>query len=154
MLSASLDSTIDLRVDGLSRIIFDKRELKAAIRKGGAVVRVESRRLIASRAISSAGGLPGRISGIMQRSIKTKVGSGGGYAKVQPTMTSEMRADTRSQKYPNGAFYPAFLILGTRRGLRPRKDFMVQALTNKNFEIRAAIRLSLRNALTAGVNRL
>ncbi|MFA6076346.1 MAG: hypothetical protein WC778_11015 [Negativicutes bacterium] len=128
---------VRITVDGINRLRFDKRELKAAFRKGGAVVRKEARRLIASRAVSSAGSFPGYNSGAMSRSIKVKVGSGGGYVRVMPTKTSEMGAD----------YYPAFLMVGTRRGLRPRKDFMVQALDNKQSEIKAAIMASLQNAI-------
>ena len=135
----SLDN-IRITVDGFDRFLFDKRELKAAIRKGGAVVRKEARRLIASRAISAAGEIPGYQSGAMSRSIKIKIGSGGGYARVMPTKTSEM----------GPAYYPAFLMVGTRRGLRPRKDFMVKALDNKQSEIRAAITAALANAIRTG----
>jgi hypothetical protein len=35
-----------------NRLMFDKRELKAAMRKSGVIVRAEARRLISSRAIS------------------------------------------------------------------------------------------------------
>ena len=139
-----------MRVEGFDRLLFDKRELKAAIRKGGAVVRKEARRLIARKAISSAGEIPGKLTGAMQNSIKVKVGSGGGYARVMPTMTQEMINNTKSAKYPRGAYYPAFLFYGTSRGLRPRKDFMVQALDNKQFEIRAAITAALANAIRTG----
>lgn len=130
---------ISIRVEGLDHIIFAKRELKAAIRKGGAEVRKEARRLIARRAISAAGEFPGYDSGAMSRSIKVKVGSGGGYAKVGPTLTAEMGED----------FYPAFLFYGTRRGLKPRKNFMIQALDNKRAAIQAAIAASLAKSLSA-----
>lgn len=141
---------VKITVEGFTKIHFEKRELKTALRKGGAVVRTEARRLIASKAISGAGDLPGRATGAMQRSIKVNVGSGGGYARIMPYMTPEMRANTQSKKYPQGVFYPAFLMLGTRRGLKPRKDFMQQALDNKQLEIRSAITASLQNALRAG----
>jgi hypothetical protein len=131
----SLD--IRITVDGFNRLLFDKRELKKAFRKGGAVVRKEARRLISSRAVSGAGELPGYDSGAMSRSIKVKAGSGGGYVKIMPYKTSEMGSD----------FYPAFLMIGTSRGLQPRKDFMVQALDNKQVEIRAAIHAALVNAI-------
>ena len=132
-------SEIRIDIDGFDRILFKKSELKRAIRKGGAVVRQESRRLIARRAISGAGEFPGRDTGAMMRSIKVKVGSGGGYAKVMPYKTSDMGDD----------FYPAFLFYGTSRGLEPRKNFMVAALDNKQAAIRAEIRRSLARALIA-----
>lgn len=130
-------SDIRIQIPEFRHIIFDKRELKAAIRKGGGIVRSEARRLIARRAVSAAGEIPGYDSGAMSRSIKIKVGTGGGYARIMPTKTAEM----------GGEFYPAFLAVGTRRGLRPRKDFMQVALDNKQFQVRAAIVLALQNAL-------
>jgi hypothetical protein len=128
---------IKIRVKGFKGIDFDKRELKAAIRKGGAVVQKEARRLVARRAISGAGDFPGYDSGAMSRSIKVKVGSGGGYAVVMPFRTTEMGKD----------FYPPYLIYGTSRGLKKRKDFMQQALINKQAQIRLAIRLSIFRAI-------
>lgn len=135
-------TSLDIRitVEGINRLLFDKRELKKAFRKGGAVVAKESRRLIASRAISSAGQFPGYDTGTMSKSIKVKAGSGGGYVRVMPYKTLAMGDD----------FYPAFLMVGTRNGLRPRKDFMVQALDNKQTEIRAAIHAALVNAIRVG----
>lgn len=133
-----LDATIT--VEGFDRIIFKKAELKRAIRFGGAVVRREARRLISRRAVSAAGEFPGRDSGAMMRSIRVKVGSGGGYAVVSPYKTAEM----------TGEFYPALLMSGTSHGLKPRKNFMKSALDNKQAVIRAAISASLAKSLVAG----
>ena len=129
---------IRIEVEGFDRIIFNKRELKKAIRQGGAVVRAEARRLVSKRAISAPGEFPGLQSGALKRSIKLKVGSGGGYAKVMPYKMPEMNH-----------FYAAYLINGTSRGLRPRKDIMTSALDNKQEQIRARIRQALNNALQA-----
>ena len=152
MIHVQQQNNIDfrMRVEGFDRLLFDKRELKAAIRKGGAVVRKEARRLIARKAVSGDGEFPGKLTGAMQNAIKVKVGSGGGYAKVMPYMTQQMINNSKSAKYPGGAFYPAFLLVGTRRGLRPRKDFMQAALDNKQSEIRAAITAALANAIRTG----
>ena len=131
-------SDIKITVEGLDQIIFDKRELKKAIRAGGAVVRREARRLIAKRAVSSPGEFPGYMSGALSRSIKVKVGTGGGYAKIMPYKTKQMKT-----------FYAAYLNAGTSRGLKPRKNFMTAALENKQVKIRAAIRAALSHALMA-----
>jgi len=144
---ANVITSTSIKIDGFNRLIFDKRELKAAIRKGGNVVKTEARRLIARRAVSGAGDLPGRVTGAMSKSIKTNVGSGGGYVRVMPYMTEEMRKYTATKKNPKGSFYPAFLFYGTSRGLKPRKDFMLQALDNKQVQIRSAISASLLNAI-------
>ena len=141
---------VEIDIDGFTRIYFEKKELKAALRKSGVVVRKEARRLIASHAISAAGQFPGSKTGAMSKSIKIKVGSGGGYVKVMPYMTPMMASNSASKNNPDGEFYPAFLMVGTRRGLQPRKDFMVQALDNKQAEIKATIRAALQNALITG----
>lgn len=130
---------VNIKVKSFDRLWFDKRELKAAIRTGGKVVQKEARRLIANRAVSGAGEFPGYDTGAMSRAIKVKVGSGGGYAKVAPVKTGEIGKD----------YYPAYLIQGTSRGLKKRRDFIVQALENKRLQIRLAIRLSMINAIRA-----
>lgn len=126
-------------VEGFNRLTFEKRELKSAIRKSGALVRSEARRLIAKRAISKAGEFPGYDSGAMSRAIKVKSGSGGGYVKVMPYKTAEM----------GDHFYPAYLNYGTSHGLKPRKNFMTAALENKQFVIRHAISAALRKGIKA-----
>ena len=126
-----------ITVDGFDRVIFQRRELKGALRKGGQIVRRKARRLIARLAVSEAGGFPGYDTGAMSRSIKIVLGSGGGYVRIAPYKTAEM-----------DEFYPAFLVHGTRRGIEPRKDFMQAALDNKQAECRAAIREALQRALS------
>ena len=130
--------TVSIQVEGFDRIIFNKREIRAAIRAGAREVQREARRLIARRAISQAGDFPGYDSGAMSRSIKIKMGTGGGYAKIMPYMTPQM-----------SAFYPAFLEYGTNRGLKPRRNFMVAALDNKRTAIHAAIAGALARSLEA-----
>lgn len=129
---------VNIQIQGFHRLYFDKRELKAAIRKGSREVQKEARRLIANRAVSQAGEFPGMDTGEMSRQIKTKVGSGGFYAKVSPHKSEEM-----------GDYYPAYLIYGTKRGLEKRKDFITEALANKRGAVRSAIRRSLINAIRA-----
>jgi|GEM_PF-2727416 hypothetical protein len=124
----------------ISRLRFDKRDLKKALRQGGGVVRSEARRLISRRAVSLPGQFPGYQSGAMSRSIKIKMGSGGGYAKVMPFKTPEMGKD----------FYPAYLIYGSNKNnLKPRKDFILAALEKKRAEIKRMIIRSVINAVRA-----
>lgn len=130
---------IKVEIQGFDRIMFDKRELRAAIRKSANEVRREAKRLISRKSVSMAGDFPGLRTGAMKRSIKVKLGSGGGYAKVMPYKTSEMKA-----------FYPAFLNYGTNRGLKPRKNFMTTALESKQSAILSAFSASLQNALKVG----
>lgn len=137
VISSQQQNNIRVRIEfGFDRIIYNKREIKAAIRKGGGEVRKEARRLIARRAISGAGEFPGYATGAMSRSIKVKMGSGGGYARIAPYKTAEMKE-----------FYPAYLEYGTSRGLKPRKNFMLAALDNKEAAVRAAISAALQRAL-------
>jgi hypothetical protein len=140
MIQTGQQNNIRFKIEGFDRLIFNKRELKAAIRRGGGIIRLEARRLIARRAISKAGEFPGYDSGAMSRSIKVKVGSGGGYAAVMPYKTAEMGEH----------FYPAFLEYGTKRGLAPRENFMEVALINKRTQIKASIRAALEYALVVG----
>lgn len=132
-------SDVSVKITGFDRIIFNKRELKAAIRKGGNEVKREAQRLISRKSVSMAGDFPGLRTGVMKKSIKVKLGSGGGYAKVMPYKTSGMKA-----------FYPAFLNYGSSRGLKPRKNFMTAALDARRSQIQSAFSASLQNALKAG----
>jgi hypothetical protein len=127
---------VNIQIRGINRLWFDKRELKAAIRKGGREVQKEARRLISRRAVSGAGELPGMDSGEMRRQVKVKVGSGGMYAVVSPHKSAAM-----------GDYYPAFLIYGTKRGIEKRKDFIQEAFANKQSAVRSVIRRSLARAI-------
>jgi hypothetical protein len=80
--------------------------------------------------------MPGRSSGVLMRSIKVKVGSGGFWAKVAPQKTSEMKD-----------FYPAYLYYGTSRGVEKRGNYMATALGQRRDAAQAAIGSALRNAL-------
>lgn len=121
---------------GHSRIDFDKRAIKKTLRQEGGQVRKLARRLVARRAISGPGQMPGRDSGVLMRSIKVKVSSGGFWAKVAPYKTSEMKV-----------FYPAFLFYGTSRGLEKRDNYMIDALDQRRAAAQAAIFNALRNNL-------
>jgi len=141
-------SDINIRVEGFSRIIYNNRELRKAIKAGGILVQREARRLVSSSAVSSAGDFPGKNSGALRRSIRMKVGSGGGYVTVAPRMTEEIRRNTTGPNDGKADFYPMFLHRGTSRGIQPRKDYMQTALDNKSYAIRGAIHRALQNALT------
>ena len=125
-----------MQAGGFERIGFNRRELKQALRKGGAMVQRESRRLIAWRAVSRPGEFPGYASGLMSRSIKVKVGSGGGYVRIMPYKIPGMKQ-----------FYPAFLEHGTSRGLKPRANFMEAAFESERGQIQAVITRSLERAI-------
>lgn len=123
-------------LEGHSRIDFDKRAIKKALRKAGGDIRKAARRLVARRAVSSPGDSPGRVTGALLRSIKLKVSSGGFWAKVEPQKTPEMKS-----------FYPAFLFYGTKRGVAKRSNYMIAALDTQRENVRSQIRDALKHSL-------
>jgi hypothetical protein len=122
---------------GHSRIDFDKKPIKKVLRQQGGEIRKVARRLVSRRAISAPGENPGRVSGVLMRSIKVKVASGGFWAKVAPYKTSEMEV-----------FYPAFLFHGSqRRNIAKRANYMAAALDTRRGAAQIAIRSALQGAL-------
>lgn len=124
-------------IAGHSRIDFDKRKIRKAMRRLGADVRKEARRLVARRAISSAGEYPGRQTGSLMRSIRAKVSKPGFLVRIQPDKTPEMGAD----------FYPAFLNYGVKGRISKRKNYMTDALNNRSEYARGVLRSALQDAL-------
>lgn len=88
---------------GFRTIDYDPRELRKPLRKAGQDVRKIARKLISRRAVSEAGGFPGRDSGEMQRSLRVKMSRSGYSVAVYPTKTSRMQV-----------YYPAFVVYGHR----------------------------------------
>lgn len=127
--------SVKAQVAGLERIDFDKKIIKAAIRSQAAAVRKVAKQLVARRAVSLPGEAPGRSTGVLMRSIKVKVSSGGFWAKVAPYKTSEMKV-----------FYPAFLFHGTAH-LAKRDNYMANALGTRREAAQAAISSALKAAL-------
>lgn len=139
-------------ITGHSRIDFDKKKIRKAMRKFGAEIRKESRRLVARRAISAAGEYPGRDSGELFRSIKVKVSRPGFLVRISPEKTAGMKD-----------FYPAFLYYGvtgkSRRSdhkeqakdgkwrIAPRRNYMVDALESRRDFVQAGLRAALQDAL-------
>lgn len=121
---------------GHSKIDFDKRKVRKALRQQGAVIRKKARKLVARRAISGAGANPGRDTGALMRSIKVKVSSGGFWVKVAPYRTDEMGDD----------FYPAFLYYGTPT-IKKRANYMGEALDSTRESAQRAILEALKDSL-------
>lgn len=137
---------------GHSAIDFDGRIITKALRRGGNDVRNEARRLLARKAISGPGEIPGQHTGRLKRSIQMTDPKGKSWVRISPQKTNGMKA-----------FYPAFLYYGVTGKPRrkdhkaqikdgswrvaPRANFMVIALTNKRSAVRAVIREALPNAL-------
>lgn len=93
--------------DNLHRDAFDKRKVRAAMRKAG--------RLVANRAqlnLALAGGAanyPRKISGVLRDSIKMRVSRCGFLVKIAPDKTAGMKE-----------YYPAYLHYGVKQGARVR----------------------------------
>lgn len=131
------DIEVHATLVGHSKIDFDKRKIRRALRSEGGKLRTVARRLVARRAVSAPGEMPGRDTGAYWRSIKVKVSSGGFWARVSPFKTNEMPM-----------FYPAVLFYGSRqRNIQARANPMADALDQRRTAAQAAIRSALQSAL-------
>lgn len=127
----------NVTIDGFSRIDFDRRKVRKGMGRIGRDVQKESRRLIARRAISGAGEYPGRKTGTLWRAVKYKVSRAGFMVVVRPTKTADM-----------DFFYPAVLHYGSeKRNIKARKNFMTDALDNRNQNARSVLRNVLQDSL-------
>ncbi|WP_106856205.1 hypothetical protein [Caballeronia novacaledonica] len=116
------------------------------MRARGRDIQKEARRLVAWRALSRPGEYPGRDSGTLWRSIKSKVSRSGFLVRIAPQKTPEMGKD----------FYPAFLWYGVRRQggeqgsgwrIEPRENYMTVALDKRREVSENAIKAALKDAL-------
>jgi hypothetical protein len=116
------------------------------MRARGRDIQKEARRLVARRAVSQPGEYPGRDSGTLWRSIKSKVSRWGFLVRIAPQKTPEMGGD----------FYPAFLWYGVRRKggeegsgwrIEPRANYMTEALDKRREVSENAIKTALKDAL-------
>lgn len=139
-------------IAGHSRIDFDKVQVRRAMRKIGAKVRKDARRLVSRRAVSEADEYPGKRTGELARSIKSKVSRPGFLVAVRPDKTTRM-----------DAFYPAFLGYGVTGAARrkdhraqvkngrwriaPRKNYMIDALDDNRAWIQTVLKEALQGAL-------
>lgn len=111
---------------------YDMDVLKPTIRREGAEVRKLARRLVSRRAVSKPGEFPGRDEGTLQKTIKTKILSGG----LGVIITHRM----------SGTRYPFMLAHGTKH-IEPRADYIEEAINQR----RSATNQALRAALARGV---
>lgn len=102
---------------GFRTIDYDPKELRKPLQKAGQAVRKIARKFISRRAVSEAGGFPGKDSGEMQRSLRVKMSRSGYSVAVYPTKTSRMQA-----------YYPAFVVYGHRG---PGSETVEQARRHK-----------------------
>ncbi|WP_295379559.1 hypothetical protein [uncultured Pseudacidovorax sp.] len=138
-------SELNVRLVGFSRIDYDKREIRRALRLEINKVRDDARSLLSSSSPSAPGEFPGRLTGVLQRAIKSKVLRGGLAAIARPEKTKRMGKD----------YYPAFLVHGVKQrkgrvlnpGLKPRLDPMPAALARRSDAATTALRDALQRSL-------
>ena len=136
---------VNVRLVGFSRIDYDKKPIRKALRQQIALVRDDARELVSGSSPSSPGEYPGQRTGVLRRAIKSKVLRSGLAAVARPEKTARMGKD----------FYPAFLMHGVKQrrgkalnpGLKPRGDYMVDSLERRTSPATEAIREALQTSL-------
>jgi hypothetical protein len=128
---------VNATIEGFSRVDFDKKKIRSALRIEGRAVQKLARKLVSKRILNSVGDYPARRTGRLMRSIKVKVAKSGFLVRIAPQKTAEMKD-----------FYPAFLHYGsTKNNLEPRKNFMTDSLDARREVSRVAILNALEGAL-------
>ena len=144
---------IYLHVDGLEAfdkaLDFDKVQVRKAMQRIGRLVQRDAQK----RVNGALADYPYKRSGTLRRSIKYRVSRPGFLVKIAPHKASSM-----------AAFYPAFLYYGVKRGakrnkghrkqsdngrgwrIKPRGNYMVDALHEKSGEIRRVLGAAIRGA--------
>lgn len=107
--SASVDSYLHIEgFDSFGRDVFDKRKIRAGMRKAGLLVAQHAQmNLVLGK---GQDGYPENRTGETVGSIKFKVSRSGFLVRIAPTLTPGM-----------GEFYPAYLHYGVKQGRRPGK---------------------------------
>lgn len=151
---------VNVKLAGFNRIDFDRKKVRAWIRKAAGEVRKEARLMVSRRGTSARGEYPGKQRGLLQRSIRVRLArmsdQGGLWAWVGPTKIAGMKD-----------FYPAILVRGVTGRQRtkghkkqaaptsgkyridPRGNYMEEALKRRQSGLRNQARDALRDALKA-----
>jgi len=139
MAKAGSWAEINVGWEGYSRIDFDKRKIRKAMRTVGRDVQRQARKLVSKRGgKSKPGQAPNRSTGALARSIKVKVSRPGFLVRIAPEKTPAM----------GDFFYPAVLHYGSEKiNLKPRSNYMVDALEMKRSQTRNVLARALPDAL-------
>ena len=135
MSSIGLEAVLNL--DGfqkIPRMAYKRAPMRKAFRAAGQVVAKAARVKISTRVAKDD--YPAKRTGRMTKSLRVKVSKPGLLVKVY----HEKRADMSH-------FYPAYLHYGTKRGLRARENWIVDALNDRSVQVRAQLRAGLIEAL-------
>lgn len=122
-------------VQGHLQADFSPARMKRTMKFVGQDLRKNARRLVARRAVSAPGGFPGKVTGDLQKSVKARISRSGWSVKVASYRTDAMKA--------KNAFYPAYLIHGTKNGVAPRGDYITATYRSRLDWARGAISSSL-----------
>jgi hypothetical protein len=132
--------------DQFERDAFDKKKIRAGMRKIGRVVTQRARMKLKSG--NGQAGYPNSRTGATLKSIMAKVSRSGFMVKAAPRKTSAMKA-----------YYPAFLHYGVkRRGanagpgasqwrIKPRDNYMADALQDSAAEVQSILSAAFAAAL-------
>lgn len=131
---------LNVRIEGHTKLDFDKKVVRKALRKGGGEVRKVARRLVARRAISAPGEHPGKDTGLLQRSIGIHMAKRGLWLRVEPRYEVFKKAGVM--------YYPAILYYGSKKqGIEPRGNYMTEALNQRRANVRTALRAAMEGAI-------
>lgn len=121
--------------DSYGKLDFDKKAIRKGMRRVGALVRTEARRLVNKKGARSSGSdYPARDSGLLYRSIRAKVSRPGFLVKIAPQKIAGMKD-----------FYPAYLHYGVKRGQRLARLKSGESHTRARQRERIKLRESRRN---------
>lgn len=137
--------------ESFRRLDFDKREIRKGMRRAGRTVQKAARKRV--RKGKALGEYPAGQSGALARSIQVKVSRPGFLVRVGPQRTPSMGEH----------FYPAYLFYGVtgkkarkdgraqvkdgRWRVKPRGNYMVDALEEQAGNVRAELTASLKAGL-------
>ncbi|WP_413722692.1 hypothetical protein ACL2XG_05340 [Sodalis sp. RH24] len=169
---ALFDSTsgMYLHVDfpNAETVTFNKARVRRAFVSIGQKLLAESRRIVARRAISKAGEMPGFQSGALAKSVGFYVPRPSGSRPGFMVRIAPNQKRGKGSKPIDGEFYPAYLFYGVRAGARrnkkhkkgssggdgwrmaPRGNFMTQALLNKREWSETVLFNALRDSVKPG----
>ncbi|WP_314916543.1 hypothetical protein [Pseudomonas helleri] len=167
--SASIESYLHFEgYDSLPRDIFDKKKIRAGMRKAGRLVMQRAQMNLALA--RGAEGYPVNRTGATLESVSFRVSKSGFLVRVAPKKTSAMKE-----------YYPAYLFYGVKRGARlsrlkagekhtgkrrregirlrearrnndwliaPRDNYMADALQDSNSEVQAILSEAFAAALS------
>lgn len=128
--SASIESYLHFEgYDSLPRDLFDKKKIRAGMRKAGRLVMQKAQMNLALARGSQ--GYPVNRTGTTLESVSYRVSKSGFLVRVAPKMTRAMKE-----------YYPAYLFYGVKRGPRLKKG---EAHTGKRRREGVRLREARRN---------